>query len=124
MHILSFFNLAQTSKAKRLKKLRSNNVEPVLGTLVNFLGMRRVHTKGVGLADKCLTMAAIAYNLKKLLKWEDKKRQADAKALLQSMNSVFLMPMGSIDALGCYYSLAFKKHSSKLVSFLNHCYIK
>ncbi len=33
----------QTSKAKRMKKLRSATVEPVLGTLVNFLGMRRVN---------------------------------------------------------------------------------
>ena len=84
----------QTSKAKRLKKLRSSTVEPVLGTLVNFLGMRRVYTKGIGKADKCMTMAAIAYNLKKLLKWEDKKRQVVAKALLLNIQSVFLMLLG------------------------------
>lgn len=79
-----------------MKKLRSSTAEPVLGTLVNFLGMRRVYTKGISLADKCMTMAAIAYNLKKLMKWEDKNRQADTKALRQSMQSVFLMLTGSI----------------------------
>jgi hypothetical protein len=52
----------QTQLAKRMKKLRSSTVEQVLGTLVDFLGMRRVYTKGVSLADKCMTMAAIAYN--------------------------------------------------------------
>jgi len=98
----------QTSKGKRLKKLRSSTVEPVLGTLVNFLGMRRVHTKGVSVAGKCMTMAAIAYNLKKLLKWEDKNRQAGAKALQQSIQAVFLMLTGTLNALGCYYNLAFK----------------
>ena len=30
--------------------------------------MRRVNTKGIGLANKCMTMAAIAYNLKKLMR--------------------------------------------------------
>ncbi|SKB90229.1 hypothetical protein, partial [Daejeonella lutea] len=38
------------------------------GTLVNFLGMKRVNTIGRSQANKCVTMAAIAYNLKKLLK--------------------------------------------------------
>lgn len=98
----------QTSKAKRLKKLRSSTVEPVLGTLVNFLGMRRVHTKGVSLAGKCMTMAAIAYNLKKLLKWEDKNRQAGAKALQQSIQAVFLMLTGRLNTFGRYYNLPFK----------------
>jgi transposase len=58
----------QTPEAIEMKKLRSSTVEPVLGTLVNFLGMRRVNTKGIELAAKCMIMAAVAYNLKKLLK--------------------------------------------------------
>ncbi|WP_420854527.1 transposase [Solitalea lacus] len=32
----------KTTKAKRMKKLRSSTVEPVLGTLVNFMGMHRI----------------------------------------------------------------------------------
>jgi len=58
----------QTRRAKRLMKERQSTVEPVIGTLVNFLGMKRVNTKGLEQANKCLTMAATAYNLKKLLK--------------------------------------------------------
>ncbi len=57
----------QTTKARRLKKLRSSTVEPVIGTLVNFLAMKRVNTRGIQQASKCMLMAAVAYNLKKLL---------------------------------------------------------
>ena len=80
----------QTPMAKRMKKLRSSTVEPVLGTLINFLGMRRVYTKGISLADKCMTMAAIAYNLKKLMKWQSKKVEADIKAIQNRLQSAFL----------------------------------
>ena len=80
----------QTPVAKRMKKLRSSTVEPVLGTLVNFLGMRRVYTKGISLAGKCMTMAAIAYNLKKLMKWQSKKAEADIKAIQNRLQLHFL----------------------------------
>lgn len=71
----------QTHKAKRMKKLRSATVEPVLGTLVNFLGMRRVNTRGIKGANKCMLLAAVVYNLKKLMKFTTRKVQADVKAL-------------------------------------------
>ncbi|QTE47125.1 hypothetical protein J3L19_24095 [Mucilaginibacter rubeus] len=35
--------------------------------LINFTGMKQVNTKGLELANKCMIMAAIAYNLKKLV---------------------------------------------------------
>jgi len=63
----------QSAKAKRMKKLRQSTVEPVLGTLVNFLGMKRVNTRGISLANKCMLMAATCYNLKKLLKFKAPK---------------------------------------------------
>ena len=73
----------QTQKAKRMRKMRSSTVEPVLGTLVNFLGMRRVNTKGIGQANKCMLMAAVAYNLKKLLKWQGRKIKIMAMAKMK-----------------------------------------
>jgi len=84
-------NRLQTPTAKRMKKLRSSTVEPVLGTLVNFLGMRRVYTKGVSLAGKCMTMAAIAYNLKKLMKWQSKKLHTDIKELRDSLQALIFI---------------------------------
>lgn len=63
----------QTDKAKRLKKQRSSTVEPVLGTLINFMGMRRIWTRGIKNANKFMIGAATAYNLKKWLNHKAKK---------------------------------------------------
>jgi transposase len=57
----------QTNNGTKMRRLRSSTVEPVLGTLINFTAMRQVNTKGIGLANKCMIMAAVAYNLKKLI---------------------------------------------------------
>jgi hypothetical protein len=75
----------QTRKAKLLMKLRQSTVEPVIGTLVNYLGIKRVNSKGIEQANKCLTMAAIAYNLKKMLKHKAKTVGSKLKALLDSL---------------------------------------
>lgn len=64
----------QSVNREKIRQLRSSTVEPVLGTLVNYLAMRRVNTRGIKQAGKCILMSAIAYNLKKLLKWEQRKR--------------------------------------------------
>ena len=74
----------QTPKARKMKKLRQATVEPVIGTLINFLGMRRVNTRRIKLAGKCLLMAAVCYNRKRLLKWtsENLKNQEKAGAKL------------------------------------------
>lgn len=66
-------------KGKRMMKLRRITVEPVLGTLINFLGMKQVNTKGLKQAGKCVIMAALAYNLKKLLKHIARKVKVSAK---------------------------------------------
>ncbi|MDP2413708.1 IS1182 family transposase [Daejeonella sp.] len=58
----------QTRKAKILMKKRQSTVEPVIGTLVDYLGIKKLRCKGLAQANKCLTLAAVAYNLKKLLK--------------------------------------------------------
>ena len=71
----------QTPIAKQMKKLRSSTVEPVLGTLTNFLSMRRINTRGIKQANKCMIMAAVAYNLKKLLKWKGTKTQTAVMAM-------------------------------------------
>ncbi|MEO6730025.1 MAG: IS1182 family transposase, partial [Ferruginibacter sp.] len=84
----------QTQKARRMKKLRSSTVEPVLGTLINYMNMRRVNTRGIRQANKCMLMAAVAYNLKKLMKFTEKKVQADVKALKIALQSSFLLLTG------------------------------
>jgi transposase len=59
----------QSKKARRLMKIRQSTVEPVIGTLVNYLGIKKVNSRGLAQANKCLTMAAVAYNLKKMLNY-------------------------------------------------------
>ncbi|HEY8929194.1 MAG TPA: IS1182 family transposase [Mucilaginibacter sp.] len=75
----------QTRKAKRLMKVRQSTVEPVIGTLVNYLGIKRVNAKGLEQANKCLTMAAVAYNLKKSLKYRGKSIASDLNVLLNQL---------------------------------------
>lgn len=57
-----------TQQGKRMKSQRQSVVEPVFGVLTQFMGMRKVYTKGISNANKQMLMAAAAYNLKKLLK--------------------------------------------------------
>ncbi len=71
----------KTLKAKRLKKQRSSTVEPVLGTLINFTGMRRVWTRGIKNANKFMIGAAIAYNFKKWMKYKVKKVKIQVQVL-------------------------------------------
>lgn len=71
----------QTLKAKRLKKQRSSTVEPVLGTLINFMGMRRIWTRGIKNANKFMIGAATAYNLKKWLNYKVKKENVQVQQL-------------------------------------------
>jgi len=71
----------QTTKAKRLKLKRQSTVEPVIGTLVAYHGIKKVNSKGIEQANKCLTMAAIAYNLKKLLRYKPRYNNFNATEL-------------------------------------------
>jgi hypothetical protein len=59
-----------TKTGRRMKKIRSVTVEPVLGTLLDFRGMGKVYTHGIGLANKHVLMACTAYNLKKLMRFK------------------------------------------------------
>ena len=64
--------------AKKMVRVRSKTVEPVIGTLVNFTNMKRVNTKGIKQANKHVLMAALTYNLKKYLKFIAKKTKTKA----------------------------------------------
>jgi len=74
----------QSSYARRLKKLRQSTVEPVIGTLVNAVAMRKMRTRGISQANKSMITAAIAYNLKKWLKWETTNKKT---AMVMRLNS-------------------------------------
>ena len=79
----------QTVNREKVRQLRSSTVEPVLGTLVNFLAMRRVNTRGIKQANKCILMSAIAYNLKKLLKWQQRKIKTAVMAVRKAEEGLY-----------------------------------
>jgi hypothetical protein len=69
-----------SAKGRSMKAKRQATVEPVFGTLTQYLGMRKVNTKGIANANKQFMMAAMAYNLKKYLKFTTKTVQSMAKS--------------------------------------------
>lgn len=79
----------KTPYARKMKKLRQSTVEPVLGTLINFLAMKRVNTRGIKLASKCMMMAAIAYNLKKMMKFNLNRPMAPMVAIPKDGSGFF-----------------------------------
>ena len=81
-----------------MKGKRQSTVEPVFGTLTQFMGMRKVNTIGIKQANKVMQMAAIAYNLKKYLKFIQKLAKSKAKslALIESLQNGLVAFMRSI----------------------------
>jgi len=77
--------------AQRMLQLRSSTVEPVLGTLINFLNMKRVNTRGIELANKHVLMAALTYNLKKYLKFIPKKVITNVIAMPANVGGAFAL---------------------------------
>lgn len=82
----------ESSKGQYLKKRRQATVEPVLGTLINFMGMRKVNTRGLALAHKNFVLAAASYNLKKYLNFTKKRVLAQVNALEGQISAIFNMP--------------------------------
>ncbi len=80
----------QTPYAKAMKKRRQATVEPVLGTLINFMGVRRIWTRGLVAANKFMLGAATAYNLKKWLKFKAPKAKTAVMAMKKTAATPFI----------------------------------
>lgn len=76
-------NIARVNsvQGRYMKGKRQSTVEPVFGTLTQFMGLRKVNTIGLKQANKCMQLAAIAYNLKKYLKFTQKRFKSEAGML-------------------------------------------
>lgn len=68
----------KTSKGRVMKSKRQSTVEPVFGTLTQFMGMGKVNTLGIQQANKVMHLSAVAYNLKKYLKFIKKRVKSGA----------------------------------------------
>jgi len=73
-----------------MKKRRQATVEPVLGTLINFMGVRRIWCRGLQSANKFMLGAAIAYNLKKWLNFKAPKTKTATMALKNVAKGLYL----------------------------------
>lgn len=71
----------QSRQGQVMRRKRQSTVEPVFGNLIHHYGLRRVGTRGKASAQKTMLLAAIAYNLKKLLKYQPRKCGTIALAL-------------------------------------------
>lgn len=65
-------NRVKSKKGRYMKGKRQSTVEPVFGTLTQFMGLRKVNTLGIKQANKVMMIAAVAYNIKKYLKFTKK----------------------------------------------------
>jgi transposase len=79
----------QTAYAKAMKKRRQATVEPVLGTLINFMGARRIWTRGLKAANKFMLGAAIAYNIKKWLNHKEPRIKTAVKAIKKTLEDLY-----------------------------------
>ena len=93
-----------------MKSKRQSTVEPVFGTLTQFMGLRKINTIGINGANKVMHLSAIAYNLKKYLKFTSKVVTSDVKALALSIiekkklyvsNTWFFRPSKNHQLLSC-----------------------
>lgn len=77
-----------------MKGKRQSTVEPVFGTLTQFMGLRKINTIGISQANKVMHLSAMAYNLKKYLKFTNKKVKSGAVSavLLKVLKNVFNNP--------------------------------
>ena len=98
--------------AKKMVRVRSKTVEPVIGTLVNFTNMKRVNTRGIKQANKHVLMAAMTYNLKKYLKFISKKTKTKAGVVCE------IQTKADTSLKTAFYGL--KNTFLRLFNFTNH----
>ena len=66
-------------EGRYMKKKRQSTVEPVFGTLINYMVLRKINTLGINQAGKVMLMSAMAYNLKKYIKTASRTVQSMAQ---------------------------------------------
>ena len=86
-------------QGRYLKAKRQSTVEPVFGTLTQFMGLRKINTIGIEQANKVMHLSAMAYNLKKYLKFITKTVKSNAKVvshLFSALETLFRLKIKTI----------------------------
>jgi len=63
----------RSRQGQHMRRVRQRTVEPVFGNLLHQYGLRRINVRGQAGAHKSMLLAAIAYNLKKLLRYRPQR---------------------------------------------------
>jgi transposase len=104
-------------EGRRMKKQRSATVEPVLGTLLQFRGMRKVYTKGINAAHKHVLLACTAYNLKKLMRFRTISSIAQVMQIqVAALQSAFLSVTSLFYWLTVTFYTSYNKKTMNLMS--------
>ena len=85
-------NRVNSKQGRYMKKKRQSTVEPVFGTLINFMGLSKINTIGIKQANKVMIMAGVGYNIKKYLKYKGTL----AESTVQSVRHAVLTTIGFI----------------------------
>jgi hypothetical protein len=72
---------------KKMKKLSQATVEPMLVTLINFIGIRRIWTRGLTNADKFMLGCYCLY-LKKWLNYSEQKSKTAVIAMKKASENL------------------------------------
>jgi hypothetical protein len=78
----------QGIKGRKMRRKRSSTVEPVWGTLMNFMAAKRINARGLAAANKVLIMASACYNLKKWMKFIITKATSNATVLEKAQKAI------------------------------------
>ncbi len=87
-----------SKRGRYMKAKRQSTVAPVFGILTQFMGLRKINTIGIQQANKVMHLSAMAYNLKKYLKFITKTVKSDKgnelfcfkhKSLIYTSNQAF-----------------------------------
>jgi transposase len=79
----------QGIKGRKMRRKRSSTVEPVWGTLINFMAAKRINARGLAAANKVLIMASACYNLKKWMKFITTKANSNAAVMTKTAANAF-----------------------------------
>ena len=71
----------KSKRGRYMKSKRQSTVEPVFGTLTQFMGLRKINTIGIKQANKCMLLSGMAYNLKKYLKFTQKSVETKVESM-------------------------------------------
>ena len=95
----------ESNQGRYMKGKRQSTVEPVFGTLTQFMGLRKINTIGIEQANKVMHLSAMAYNLKKYLKFIGKTVKSDARAgchFVLQVKGIFGLQIRPLSTFCCF----------------------